>query len=301
MISYDGGKSFSSLGISSMEYDLSSSYIYFHVTKNQTVLVFISDQGLFESDNLGRTWVNCTYNLPSTLVNSFYATDNGTSYVATYGAGIFEDTNLLNLSFYQSRPILSGYIPTGSNATIDDKRVSGPGYFTFGIRAGTNSIVWKGENMNFSAVDGNIYFLNFTSIRVYYSVTFEESGLPSGFEWSVTLNGTTESSTTNTITFTEPYGTYSFSVTLPSGYKTTTPTGTVTTTQSSTNVPISVTSVTKTTTPPATTNYLLIGVIVAVVVIIALIAAVIVMRRGKNRGREPDKLQEPPSQLPPKG
>ena len=109
-----------------------------------------------------------------------------------------------------------------------------------------------------------------------------------------------ESSTTNTITFTEPYGTYSFSVTLPSGYKTTTPTGTVTTTQSSTNVPISVTSVTKTTTPPATTNYLLIGVIVLVIVIIAVIAAVIVIRRGKNRGREPDKLQEPPSQLPPK-
>ncbi len=380
MVSYDGGKTFNSLGMSSTEYDLSSSYIYFYTIGSQTMLVFISDQGLFVSDNMGKTWVNCTYNLPSTLVNSFYATNDGTSYVATYGAGIFEDAGLLNLSFYKSRPILSGYIPNGSNATIDGMKVSGPGYFTVGMISGINPIVWKGQKMNISATDGNVYFLNFTELRVHYSVTFEESGLPSGTSWSVTFNGTTESSitnsitysepdgtypysisnphgytvsnssgtitlngnnvtqvvifapistteytvtftvsglpsgtlwsvtlngtmessTTNTITFSEPYGTYSFSVTLPSGYKTTSSSGEITTTQSSTNVPISVTSVTKTTTPPATTNYLLIGGIVVVVVIIAVIAAVIAMRRGKNRGGKPDKLKELPSQQPPK-
>jgi ABC-type transport system substrate-binding protein len=47
----------------------------------------------------------------------------------------------------------------------------------------------------------------------YYKITFTESGLPTGTSWSVTLNGTTESSTTNTITFTEPNGTYSFTIT----------------------------------------------------------------------------------------
>jgi hypothetical protein len=114
----------------------------------------------------------------------------------------------------------------------------------------------------------------------------------------VTLNGTMKSSTANSITFTEPYGTYSFSITLPSGYKTTTSGGEITTTQSSTNVPINVSPISKTTTPPATTNYLLIGVIV---VIIAAVGAVIAMRRRRNKGRKPDKLQEPPSQLPPKG
>ena len=47
---------------------------------------------------------------------------------------------------------------------------------------------------------------------VNYPVSFSKSGLPSGTSWSVTLNGTTESSTTNTITFSEPNGTYFYDV-----------------------------------------------------------------------------------------
>ena len=114
-----------------------------------------------------------------------------------------------------------------------------------------------------------------------YTIIFTESGLPSGTSWSVSLNGTMKSSTTNSIIFMEPYGTYSFSIILPSGYKTTSSNGEITTTQSSTNVPINVTSISKTTTTPATTNYLLIGVIVVAIVIIAPIAAVIAMRRAR--------------------
>ena len=45
-----------------------------------------------------------------------------------------------------------------------------------------------------------------------YSVTFAESGLPSGTSWSVTLGGKTQSSTTSTIVFTGvPVGTVSYS------------------------------------------------------------------------------------------
>ena len=51
-----------------------------------------------------------------------------------------------------------------------------------------------------------------------YTVTFFESGLASGAAWSVTFNGAAESSTTNTIAFTEPNGTYTFSLSAPSGY-----------------------------------------------------------------------------------
>ncbi len=51
-----------------------------------------------------------------------------------------------------------------------------------------------------------------------YQVTFFETGLPSGASWSVTFNGATESSITNTIAFTELNGTYTFSVTGPNGY-----------------------------------------------------------------------------------
>jgi len=60
------------------------------------------------------------------------------------------------------------------------------------------------ENVSFSAVSD--------------TVIFQESGLPSGTNWTVTFNGTAQSSTTSTITFTGiGTGTYSFTVSA-SGY-----------------------------------------------------------------------------------
>ncbi|MGC8620221.1 MAG: hypothetical protein ACP5LA_06975, partial [Thermoplasmata archaeon] len=60
-----------------------------------------------------------------------------------------------------------------------------------------------------------------------YTVTFTETGLPSGKTWSVTLGDTTKSSNTNTITFTEPNGTYHFSIGVISGYTSNPSTGTI--------------------------------------------------------------------------
>ena len=51
-----------------------------------------------------------------------------------------------------------------------------------------------------------------------YTITFFETGLPQGASWSVTLGGTTQSSTTNTVAFTEPNGTYVYVITAPAGY-----------------------------------------------------------------------------------
>ncbi|EQD72834.1 thermopsin precursor, partial [mine drainage metagenome] len=45
-----------------------------------------------------------------------------------------------------------------------------------------------------------------------YPVTFVETDLPSGTSWSVTLEGVTELGTGPTITFTEPSGTYGYSI-----------------------------------------------------------------------------------------
>jgi YVTN family beta-propeller protein len=56
-----------------------------------------------------------------------------------------------------------------------------------------------------------------TSFKLF-PVKFKESGLPSGTSWSVTLNGITESSTSSNITFTEPNGTYTYTVSNVSGY-----------------------------------------------------------------------------------
>jgi len=52
-----------------------------------------------------------------------------------------------------------------------------------------------------------------------YTVTFTESGLPSGTNWSVTFNGITQSSSTSQIQFTNvSNGTYSYTVGSVSGY-----------------------------------------------------------------------------------
>ena len=58
-----------------------------------------------------------------------------------------------------------------------------------------------------------------------YQVTFSETGLPSGTSWSVTLNGSLETSTNSTIIFTEANGTYSFTVGQVAGYNTSNATG----------------------------------------------------------------------------
>jgi uncharacterized repeat protein (TIGR02543 family) len=51
-----------------------------------------------------------------------------------------------------------------------------------------------------------------------YNVTFVESGLASGTSWSVTFNGATQASTSASISFSVPNGVYSYYVSVPSGY-----------------------------------------------------------------------------------
>ncbi|MGC8663632.1 MAG: hypothetical protein ACP5SF_03925 [Thermoplasmata archaeon] len=128
-----------------------------------------------------------------------------------------------------------------------------------------------------------------------YTITFTESGLPLGASWSVTLNGKTESSTTNTITFSEPYGSYTYTINLPNGYKTTNSTGTVLTKQSNLNISITVSSTSPT---PASTpsfsslNMNLLIVIIVIVIIIAVLGVVLVMKKGKNNGGKLKQEQE---------
>ncbi len=57
------------------------------------------------------------------------------------------------------------------------------------------------------------------SLPSYYNITFTESGLTSNTKWSVTLDGITESSTSNTIVFSETNGTYLYKANNVSGYK----------------------------------------------------------------------------------
>ena len=51
-----------------------------------------------------------------------------------------------------------------------------------------------------------------------YTVTFEETGLPSGTFWQAVMFSVVDASTTSTITYAEPNGTYSYAVYPISGY-----------------------------------------------------------------------------------
>ena len=80
--------------------------------------------------------------------------------------------------------------------------------------------------------------------KVAYNVTFTETGLPSGIQWNVTLNGTTTSSVTSTIVFAEFNGTFAYSVFNNSEFKAMPNSGTMTVSAKSVNVSIVYTEVT---------------------------------------------------------
>ncbi len=110
------------------------------------------------------------------------------------------------------------------------------------LSSSTGSIVYSPDNAQYtnvsysishvpgyvaSATSGSVYLngvnrvVTVTFTQVAYGVTFTESNLPSGTSWSVTLNGNTKSSTTSSIGFSVPNGTYSYSVAGVTGYHTT--------------------------------------------------------------------------------
>ncbi|XHH09006.1 MAG: PQQ-binding-like beta-propeller repeat protein [Candidatus Bathyarchaeia archaeon] len=63
--------------------------------------------------------------------------------------------------------------------------------------------------------DGKVYAFN----TLISTVTFTESGLPSGTSWTVTLDGITKTSNDNSIDFTDiAYGTYDYTINTPTGY-----------------------------------------------------------------------------------
>lgn len=76
-----------------------------------------------------------------------------------------------------------------------------------------------------------------SSSQPTYAVTFAESGLPVGTNWSVTIQGLTLNSTTGSIVFGEPNGSYLFSVSQVWGY-TVNPEGNVTVTGAGVTVPV---------------------------------------------------------------
>jgi len=84
---------------------------------------------------------------------------------------------------------------------------------------------------------------------VNYSVTFAEVGLPVGTSWSVTLGGATQTTTSPTVSFSEPDGTYSFSVGAVPGFTAFPASGSLTVNGAPVNETVAFTPVSPTTYP----------------------------------------------------
>ncbi len=88
----------------------------------------------------------------------------------------------------------------------------GPGTYTYSVATGDKEYAPSPATGSFTAGPG-VVSESVTFSLVTYSVTFTESGLPSGTIWYVNITGgASHSSTTSTITFSEPNGTYSYSI-----------------------------------------------------------------------------------------
>jgi len=104
---------------------------------------------------------------------------------------------------------LNGNTESSTSSLITFTIPKGTYSFTIGSVTGytvspsSGSLTVNGSNVNEA--------ITFTPVSVKtYSVTFTETGLPSGILWSVKLNGLTETSTNGTIKFNETNGTYSY-------------------------------------------------------------------------------------------
>ncbi|MGC8630794.1 MAG: DUF7619 domain-containing protein, partial [Thermoplasmata archaeon] len=106
---------------------------------------------------------------------------------------------------------LNGITKSSSNNTITFNEPNGTYSYTVGSINGYNvypssgTITVKGANLTIT--------IKFTTNITTYTITFTEAGLPSGTTWYVNLsNGQSYSSSSNTITFNEPNGTYSYTI-----------------------------------------------------------------------------------------
>ena len=166
---------------------------------------------------------------------------------------------------------------SGTHATVSE--VNGTYNWTATIVPGWSAAPSTGT----AIVNGAISNVTIAYTQVTYSVTFTESGLTPTTNWSVTAGGVTHSSMGVSIGFSEPNGSYSFTVAAVAGYTLTNGTGTVTVSAGPGSVTVAFTAIPSnkgSSSGLPLTDLLLILVVVAVIV--AALLAVVLMRRRRG-------------------
>jgi len=111
--------------------------------------------------------------------------------------------------------------------------------------------------------------ISFTQL---YPVVFKISGLPSNSTWSVTINGVTKTSSSDTIVFNLPKGNYNYNITLPQGYTVSNLTGNLNVSNQNVNIVLQASST-------SNMNIYTAILIISVIAIVAVATYIIIKRK----------------------
>jgi hypothetical protein len=185
-----------------------------------TVMTYASITMLSGATLVGRTLAETgevSYSSSSVVVPTPVATAN---YAVT-----FTETGLPTGTNWSVT--LNGVLNTSTTSTIGFTVGNGTYAYSVGTVAHYSALPASGSlTVNGAAVSRAITFT--AGLPTTYAITFTESGLPSATNWSVTLNGVRNTSTTSTIGFAPVNGTYNYEVGAVTGYTMTPSVGTVT-------------------------------------------------------------------------
>jgi hypothetical protein len=182
---------------------------------------------------------------------------------------------------------LGGSTNTSTTATITFSEPNGTYTFTVGAVTGyTASPSSSGVNVTGAGVAQPI---TFTLAAGSYVVTFTETGLSTGTNWSVTFDSATRYSSTGTISFTSTNGVYSYSIASISGYTASPSSGSLTVSGSAVSESITFSTSSSSSHPatflglPGNDGYYIIG-ILALLIVLG-IALALMRGRGKTGGQ----------------
>ena len=179
------------------------------------------------------------YDLPTGWgsINSYNFIQAQTGGLATYSV-TFTESGLTSGTSWSVT--LGTQTQSSTTSTITFTETDGSYSYTVNGVSGYTSSPSSGT-VSVSGADVNTA-VTFTPATTY-TVSFTESGLSSGTSWSVTLAGSTQSSTSSTISFTEVAGSYSYTVNAVSGYTASPSSGSVSVTSSNVNIGVTFTAV----------------------------------------------------------
>jgi len=157
----------------------------------------------------------------SFTVNGLFVNKAITFSLVTYAVTFSESGYPLSLQRWSVT--LSGTLDSSSTSTISVTEPNGSYPWSVTPISGWHAVVQGPGSVAQSysgtaTVNGAGVSYTVTWTRVVYDVWFNETGLPSGISWGVTANSTPMNSTTSSILFNLPNGTYPFSVGPLSGY-----------------------------------------------------------------------------------